>query len=576
MILLPVVLLLLSAATRAVSPVSRVADADDPPARVARISYLKGSVSLQVSGDTGWSEATLNYPVTTGDRLYTDQDSRAELQVGRFAVRFSESTDLTLTNLTDDLMQLGLTQGTIRVSVYELPSGDSIEVDTPSGALSLLEVGEYRVAVASDSASVVSVDRGSLEVSAGDVRETVERGQAVRLTGTNPAQVGDVTPGGADSFDAWSAERDRLLSSPASAQYVSRDIPGSADLDEAGNWQVDLQYGPVWYPSGVPVDWVPYRYGHWVWVEPWGWTWMEDEPWGFAPFHYGRWVHVGSAWGWLPGPVVALPCYAPALVVFSDGSAVPYGGGVEVWFPLGPGEPYYPWYHHSRDYRLRVNETNLRNVPNLAELVRRRNVNSVPYRNRGIATTVASRATFSRGEPIAPHVLRVRPEHVTRALITPHPGALPTARAAAGGPPAARPPEVARPVITVPAPRRVTPPGRGYPAAEPPRGREVPGTPPRVSAPAPLPPNPPSVGARSRPAVRTPPPLVAKRPPPPAEPPFPARQNAMQAHPGRPLEPGQVENLRAGRPAGPMRDQEVPAHPAAPRAAPTRRPAGKP
>src|SRR5437867_2058970 len=61
MILLPVVLLLLSAATRAVSPVSRVADADDPPARVARISYLKGSVSLQVSGDTGWSEATLNY-----------------------------------------------------------------------------------------------------------------------------------------------------------------------------------------------------------------------------------------------------------------------------------------------------------------------------------------------------------------------------------------------------------------------------------------------------------------------------------------------------------------------------------
>jgi len=134
MILLPVVLLLLSAATRAVSPVSRVADADDPPARVARISYLKGSVSLQVSGDTGWSEATLNYPVTTGDRLYTDQDSRAELQVGRFAVRFSESTDLRLSNLTDALMQLGLTQGTIRVSVYQLPSGDSIEVDTPSGA----------------------------------------------------------------------------------------------------------------------------------------------------------------------------------------------------------------------------------------------------------------------------------------------------------------------------------------------------------------------------------------------------------------------------------------------------------
>ncbi|HYL08915.1 MAG TPA: DUF6600 domain-containing protein, partial [Candidatus Udaeobacter sp.] len=342
MIMLPAVLLLQTAVVRAAALPRGVVDSGDPPARVARISYLKGSVSFQVVGDTGWSDATLNYPATTGDRLYTDQDSRAELQLGRYAVRLSESTDLTLTDLTDDFMQLGLAQGTIRVSVYRLPSDDSIEVDTPNGTLSLLEAGEYWVAIAGDSATVVSVDRGRLEVSAGDVRQVVQRGQAVRLSGTAPVEVADVAAPPPDDFDEWSATRDHRLSASRSAQYVSPDIAGYDDLDDAGSWQVDLDYGPVWYPAGVPAGWVPYRYGHWVWVEPWGWTWVEDEPWGFAPFHYGRWVYVGAAWGWLPGPVVVLPCYGPALVVFLDGSPFGYAGGAEAWFPLGPGEPYFP------------------------------------------------------------------------------------------------------------------------------------------------------------------------------------------------------------------------------------------
>src|ERR1700730_5012544 len=57
------------------------APADNPPSRVARISFLRGRVSFLRAGLTQWSEAELNFPVTTGDRLYTDKDSRAELQV---------------------------------------------------------------------------------------------------------------------------------------------------------------------------------------------------------------------------------------------------------------------------------------------------------------------------------------------------------------------------------------------------------------------------------------------------------------------------------------------------------------
>ena len=69
----------------------------DPPARVARISYLTGTVSFQPSGDTTWSLATVNYPMTTGDRLYANPGGRAELQVGRLALRVSEATDFTVT-----------------------------------------------------------------------------------------------------------------------------------------------------------------------------------------------------------------------------------------------------------------------------------------------------------------------------------------------------------------------------------------------------------------------------------------------------------------------------------------------
>ncbi len=107
-------------------PVRLAGDEGDPPARVARLSYLKGNVSLQPSGANDWSQATLNFPLTTGDRLYTYNGSQAELEVGSVAVRASEGTDLTVANLNDQVMQLGLGSGTVRLRVFDLRSGDSV------------------------------------------------------------------------------------------------------------------------------------------------------------------------------------------------------------------------------------------------------------------------------------------------------------------------------------------------------------------------------------------------------------------------------------------------------------------
>ena len=85
-----------------------LAQNNDPPGRVARLSYMSGSVSFEPAGENDWSLATLNYPLTGGDRLWTDKDARAELETGNLAIRLSDQTDLTTTTLNDQLIRLGL------------------------------------------------------------------------------------------------------------------------------------------------------------------------------------------------------------------------------------------------------------------------------------------------------------------------------------------------------------------------------------------------------------------------------------------------------------------------------------
>src|SRR5262249_13825467 len=123
-------------------------------------------------------------------------------------------------------------------------------------------------------------------------------------------------------------------------------VYGVDDLDHYGAWRVVPTYGAVWVPHGVAGDWSPYSTGHWVADPLYGWTWVDDAPWGWAPYHYGRWVFVDSYWAWAPGPIVARPVYAPALVVFfgAPGVRVAIGAPFVSWVALGWGEPIVPWW----------------------------------------------------------------------------------------------------------------------------------------------------------------------------------------------------------------------------------------
>jgi hypothetical protein len=513
--------------------------AGDPPSRVARLSSIQGGVSFQASGSAEWGVATLNSSITTGDRLVADDGARAELEIGPLAVRFGSSTDVTVTNLTDGMLQLGVPAGSVRLSVYRMNVGDTVEVDTPNGAVSVLAAGNYLISTnAAGSQTIVSVERGRVDLSGPNLSQIVDGGRAVRLAAGDGGgvQITNVPRPGPDGFDSWSQYRDGVLNGNASASdaYVNPDIPGVRDLDANGRWENDGSYGPMWYPTSVVVGWIPYRFGHWGWVEPWGWVWVSDEPWGFAPFHYGRWAFVRNRWGWVPGPRLGRPYYAPALVAFADGGGFGLGIGVSAWFPLGPRDPFLPWYHHDDRYLRDVNGANVRGVTDINVFVHVRDVEHYHYGYRNTAMTVVPTTAFATGRPVAREVVKVAPERIAMARIAPHPVAVPTREAAIGGAIAPRPHAAVERMAAV------APPGQP--------GPEQPGAPGQIRR------QPPTRAAVTQGAR----PLVNRAPIPAAPVPFDTRQKAIAEHPGRPLEPQQIQNLRAGKPAGPQKDPQPP------------------
>lgn len=413
-------------------PVLSRADDDDPPARVARMNYTQGSVSFQPGGEGDWLDAVPNRPLTTGDNLWTDKNSRAELHVGSTAIRLSSETSLTFLELDDRTLQLRLAQGSALLRVRHLDDEETMEIDTPNIAFRMERNGEYRVDVNPDGhTTIVDVFQGRGEAIGGGSNYTVVADQEVSFSGDEQLNYDIGRLPAPDDFDQWAFARDRREDRLESASYVSREMTGYEDLDDYGRWSYAANYGPVWVPVGVPLGWAPYRYGHWVWVAPWGWTWVDDQPWGFAPFHYGRWCIVAGSWAWVPGPVVVRPVYAPALVAFVGGGgfrfSVSFGGGGGVaWFPLGPGEVFVPAYHVSRTYVNRVNVTNtVVNVTTVTNVynnytVNNTNVNRISYVNlrQPNAVTAVSHETFVNARPVARNIVPLPQREIEAAPVT--------------------------------------------------------------------------------------------------------------------------------------------------------------
>lgn len=417
----------------------------DPPARVARLNHVLGAVSFApAEAPNQWTQAVINRPLTGGDRLWADRDGRGEFHVGSTAVRLAPLTSLDVLYLDDDRMQLRLAQGTANLRVRDLDSDDLVEISTPAGAVIVRRAGSYRISVDPHSDVVrVAVNFGQAEVVTPQRSFAVPTGQTA-LVNAYGQPVFEIAQASSDDFDRWSTERDRREDRIESTRYVSPHMTGHEDLDAHGTWRTVPEYGAVWVPARVERGWAPYRQGHWSWIAPWGWTWVDDAPWGFAPFHYGRWVMVHDHWAWAPGPIVRRPVYAPALVAFVGGSSwgVSLRSGPAVgWFPLGWREPYRPWYRASHAHARNVNFTHVSHVTNVYNT----HVTHV-HRHRVEAVTVvpqqafvsarsmdASRVRIAHGDLAAAQLIQGRsPAAPMRASVAPErPGQRPPAQATA-------------------------------------------------------------------------------------------------------------------------------------------------
>ena len=492
---------------------------DDPPMRVARLSYVEGRVSFQPGGESDWGWATVNRPMTAGDSLWTGNSARAEMHIGSTAIRVGGQTSVSFLNLDDRTVQIQLNSGTINVRVRNLYRDDVLEVDTPNLAFTVLRSGDYRITVdPQGSFTTITLRDGQGQINGGGQAFLVDRGSQVQVSGTDYISYDIYDLPGRDTFDRWSYTRQLREERSRSARYVSPELTGYEDLDQNGTWRTDRTYGQVWVPTRVSRNWAPYRQGHWTWVDPWGWTWVDEAPFGFVTSHYGRWAHVdndrygGGGWVWVPphrevrqDVSAPRPVYSPALVTFvgNSNSSRDFGnGGGVAWVPLAPGEVYVPAHQTSPTYVTNVNTTNTVVQQTTITNVVNNNVQTTTYVNQNVAgaVTAVPRATFVNAQPVAQAAVRVAPSAITAA-------------------PA---------VHTAPvAPVRASVMGANISSTA---GAQA------VSAP----PKPPDAVV-----IR---PVVAKVAPPPPPVAFAQKQQALQANPGKPLDAKVEQNLRAATP----------------------------
>ncbi len=407
-----------------------IAAEDDPPGRVARVNLLDGRGAMEPAGTDEWVDDLLNRPLTGGDKIWIESGSRAEMHIGSAALRLGASTALQIITIDDRRVRLRLTGGSLSVRIRLLDPDERFEIETPAGEISLLRPGGYRLDVEDREARAqLAVWSGRAEVRGASGSRILHSDEAVSLIGGDDPALELAAAGSTDSLDLWAEDRDRREDESRTARYVSRDVVGYEELDGYGDWVVDPSYGSVWFPQVVVVDWAPYRFGHWAWIGPWGWTWIDDAPWGFAPCHYGRWVHANRGWGWVPGEREGhRPVFAPALVAWrgdryprhqSRDERAPRVG----WVPLGFNEIYEPPFRASHNYLRAVNLSNTRlRHADLDRYIdeRQRAGDQRPqrrYLNESVpgAATAVSRDTFISARPVGRNRLQGEPDEARQA-----------------------------------------------------------------------------------------------------------------------------------------------------------------
>jgi hypothetical protein len=332
---------------------------DDPPGRVGRLAALQGEAWVFDHEQGDWAAALLNRPITSGDRIATAEGASLELQIGSTTLLLGGQTEFEVLRLDDERMQFRLQRGRLALLLRSAEVAAELELLHPEARFQPLRAGLYRIDRLAEASDAV-VQRGELQVRGHNLSMTLHAGQ--RAAFWREGALGDTTRqwlmAQEDDFTLL-VQRYEQAARTAAAPLLPAEMTGIQDLDRHGQWQQHPEFGVVWSPTVVAVGWAPFRHGQWVWLRPWGWTWVDAAPWGFAPSHYGRWLWWGNRWCWTPGSHVRRPVFAPGLVGWVGPPPAVHAGKRPLpgagWVPLGPREPFQPGYRASPGHVQRLN-----------------------------------------------------------------------------------------------------------------------------------------------------------------------------------------------------------------------------
>lgn len=467
--------------------------------RVGRIVEMQGDVALYDTDAREWIEALRNRPLVVGDRLVLQRSARAEVRVGSTVLLLGQGADLSVDSLDDDRLRLTLNAGALALRVANRDQAESTEIRTAVALIRPQQAGQYRIDQDEDS-TFAATWRGGLEVSGNGHLLLIGPGERHEVwfdarQGTARSRLARMPD---DRLAAWAQTRFAAEdAAPQAWRYASPAIPGLEDLDGHGRWDNHPEYGAVWVPYGVAANWAPFTDGRWVWMRPWGWTWVDAQPWGFAPSYYGRWLQWHGRWAWWPGQRQVRPVFAPAVVAWIGGSHVSVGITIGAqppmaWVPLQPWQPYVPIVaprppHRPPPYRLPPpSEPISRQAPSFsggpsAPGSRPLPRGSVEYGHQGVPVNVQT--SPGARPPPATAVVPVPPARAARP-VPPAPQI-----GHSGAPETPRPRAEPQEHTVVPAPFSA-PPRPQAPRAEPSRAEPPRAEPPRAEPPRPAPPRP--------------------------------------------------------------------------------------
>lgn len=409
-------------------------DAPAPPARVGQLSKVSSHARMRVDRDSPWEPAVLNTPVTTGSALAADNSATAEVRVGSTALRLAPNAQVQWVELNDKSMHIEIISGIVALRVRMLAPGERVLVSAGGVKAQVLKAGAYRVRhLAPETRLAFWVQEGQARLALNPQEMTLGPNQHVIVERKSATLL---TSGASDErkgFDEFVEARDRRSEHSFSLLNISAEITGAEALDDGGSWRNEPSYGAVWFPDKVPSDWAPYRFGRWRWLAPWGWTWIDDAPWGFATSHYGRWVFTAGRWAWVPGQqpnasASSRPVYAPALVGFygnrsgaawttsaSATSATPVVG----WYPLAPGEIYWPAYSTQLAYIRGLNAGSVADTAQIQALPA--DTAAVPvhrFARAAIAASAMPYAAFISMQDVASHQIVLSPAALAQAPLS--------------------------------------------------------------------------------------------------------------------------------------------------------------